>query len=268
MARVKGLFQATGNMKGISLYTRRGSDEVIVRTKGGPSKSTIDNSDSCVALRNNSSEWSGCTKAASTIRRAMEPILRLADYNVMGSLNAMCKKIQQLDTDHEKGQRHVLISQNNHFIADLDFNKVNPFERVVKTQASWTIDRKTVSATINIPKFNPSEQLRAPNKLPLMRFVATLGVCTNVYFDQTSNSYYQANKQLLGYRREVNTAWNPVKRILAEQQLLIKLEGIEPFLTADDSLVLTLGIEFGTVGADGQGEAVKWAGCGKALGCV
>ncbi len=38
MARVKGLMQITGNMKGVSIYTRRGSQEVIIRTKGRPSK--------------------------------------------------------------------------------------------------------------------------------------------------------------------------------------------------------------------------------------
>lgn len=268
MARVKGLLQVTGAIKGVSLYTMRGSDVVIMRTKGGPSKSTIENSDSCKALRNNSSEWSGCTKAASTIRRALEPILRLADYNVMGSLNALCKKMQLLDTLHEKGQRNVLVSENLHFIADLDFNKTNPYERVVRVQASWHIDRQKVTATLSIPAINPSDQLFSPNKLPLMRFVATLGVCTNVHYDKPSKSYEPANKQLLGYRREVQTAWNPVKRALSEQQLQISLDGIADFLTADDSLILALGVEFGTVGADGQGEAVKWAGCGKVLGCA
>jgi len=31
-------------------------------------------------------------------------------------------------------------------------------------------------------------------------------------------------------------------------------------------LVLGIGIEFGTVGADGEGEAVKWAGSAKIVG--
>ena len=32
--------------------------------------------------------------------------------------------------------------------------------------------------------------------------------------------------------------------------------------------MLGIGVEFGTVGADGEGEAVKWAGCGKMVGGI
>jgi hypothetical protein len=237
-----------------------------MRTKGGPSKNTIKNSDSCKGLRDSGTEWSGCTKAASAIRRALEPILRLADYNVMGGLNAVCKKIQCMDTENEKGKRNVLVTENLQFLTDFDFNKTNPFNRVIRVQPTWQINRETVSATITIPVFNPNEHLVAPNKLPYMRFVALLGVCTNVHYDEASKSYAPGNQQLLGYRREVQTAWNPVKRNLPEQTLYVQLEDIAEYLTESDTLVLAIGVEFGTVGADGEGEAVKWAGCGKIVG--
>lgn len=266
MARVKGILQVTGGLKGVSLYTMRGSDEVIMRTKGGPSKNTIQNSESCKGLRDSGTEWSGCTKAASSMRRALEPILRLADYNVMGGLNAVCKKIQCMDTEHEKGKRHVLVSDNRQFLTGFDFNKTNPFNRVIRINAVGQIYRETVSATVIIPEFNPTDHLVAPNKLPLMRFVALLGVCTNVHYHEATKSYAPMNQQLLGYRREVQTAWNPVKRNLPEQMLEVQLEGIAEYLTENDTLLLAIGVEFGTVGADGEGEAVKWAGCGKVLG--
>ena len=47
MARVKGILQVTGGLKGVSMYTMRGNDEVIMRTKGGPSKNTIKTRYSC-----------------------------------------------------------------------------------------------------------------------------------------------------------------------------------------------------------------------------
>ena len=72
----------------------------------------------------------------------------------------------------------------------------------------------------------------------------------------------------MGYRKEVQTAWNPVKRALPVQTLEVQLEGIAHYLTDNDTLLLAIGVEFGTVGADGEGEAVKWAGCGKMVsGC-
>jgi hypothetical protein len=53
-----------------------------------------------------------------------------------------------------------------------------------------------------------------------------------------------------------------------EQVLEVQIDKIAAHLLESDSLVPGLGIEFGTVGADGEGEAVKWAGCGKILGSL
>ncbi|MFZ4727006.1 MAG: hypothetical protein ACOYMD_16340, partial [Paludibacter sp.] len=220
----------------------------------------------CKGMRESGTEWSGCTKAVSAMRRALEPILRLADYNVMGGLNAVCKKIQCMDTKHEKGKRNVLVTENQHFLTDFDFNKTNPFNRVIRVQPTWQINRETVSATVTIPEFNPTEHLVSPNKLPFMRFVILLGVTTNVRYDENSKSYAPDNQQLLGYRKETHTAWNPVKRALPEQTLEVQIENIATYLTDNDTLLLAVGVEFGTVGADGEGEAVKWAGCGKMVG--
>ena len=268
MARVKGLMQVTGNLKGVSMYTMRGSEEVIMRTKGGPSKQTIKTRESCKGLRDSGTEWGGCTKAASALRRALEPLQRLADYNVMGGLNALCKKIQCLDTGNEKGRRNVYVREYNRMLADFNFNKTNPFDRVVRLNPTWNIDRTMVSATITIPEFNPAEQLAAPNKLPFMRFVTVLGVATDVSYDEPSKGYKPANDLLLGYYKEARTGWFPVKRSMPEQTLNVQIEKIAPHLTDSDTLVLGLGVEFGTVGADGEGEAVKWAGCAKIVGSL
>ena len=70
----------------------------------------------------------------------------------------------------------------------------------------------------------------------------------------------------MGYRKEVQSAWNPVKRALPVQTLEVQIERIATYLTNNDTLLLGIGVEFGTVGADGEGEVVKWAGCGKMVG--
>ena len=268
MARVKGILQVTGSLKGVSMYTMRGSDEVIMRTKGGPSKNTIKTSESCKGLRDSGTEWGGCTKAASSLRRAMEPLMRLADYNVMGGMNALCKKIQNLDTENEKGRRNVYVSENRSLLADFNFNKTNLFDRVIRLRPTWNIDREAAKATVTIPEFNPMEQLAAPNKLPFMRFVMVLGVSTNVTFNESSKSYKPANDLLLGYFKEAHTDWFPVRRSMPEQTLEVQIDKIASFITENDTLVLGLGVEFGTVGADGEGEAVKWAGCAKIVGSL
>jgi hypothetical protein len=147
-----------------------------------------------------------------------------------------------------------------------NFNKTNLFDRVVRIKPEWQIDRSTVRATVTLPEFNPAEQLAAPNKLPFLRFVIVLGFCSDVTYDEHSKGYKPVNDLLPGYYKEAHTEWTPVKRALPEQTLEVQIDKIAPHLLENDSLVLGLGIEFGTVGADGEGEAVKWAGCAKVLG--
>lgn len=266
MARVKGILQVTGSLKGVSVYTRRGSEELIMRTKGGPSKNTIKNSPSCKGLRDSGTEWGGCTKAASSIRLAMEPLMKLADYNATGGLNAVCKKIQTQDLLNEKGRRSVLLTEHQSFLAEFNFNKTSPFDSVIRFRPQWEVFRDRVGARVILPPFTPSEQLNAPNKLPFLRFVLVLGLCNNVIYEESAKAYKQQNDLILGYRKDFYTAWSPVKRFLPEQIIEFAMEDVAPFVTEHNLLVLGIGVEFGTVGADGEGEAVKYAGCAKVLG--
>ena len=268
MARVKGIMQVTGGLKGVSMYTLRGSEEVIMRTKGGPSKYTIKTRESCKPLRDNGKEWGGCSKAASGIRRGLEPLVRLADINVSGALNGLCKKIQCNDLINEKGSRHVLVSENRKLLTDFDYNKTNPFNNVIRLNPIWEIDRNAVSATITIPAFDPLQHLIAPNKLPFMRFVMVLGITTDEVMDENGGDYIRANRWVFGAQKELLTEWNPVKRSLPEKTFNIEILNASKELTNNDTVLLGIGVEFGTVGADGEGEAVKYAGCAKILGAV
>lgn len=265
MARVKGIIQVTGSLKGVSIYTMRGSDEVIMRTKGGPSKNTIKTRESCKPLRDNGREWGGCTKAASGIRRALGEMTRLADYNLSGALNAVCKKIQSTDVEGEKGQRPILVHANRKYLTDFQFNKKYPFNQVIRVQPAWEIDRQQQSAVVHIPDFDPEQHLTQPNKLPLMRWVINLGITTDVRMDEPGKTYFVENEVLLGFHREVHTAWTPVKRPQAAQTLQTSIEDIAEYLTGNETFVLSIGLEFGTIGMDGEGEAVKYSGCGKIL---
>ena len=59
MAIVKGTVVMTGGFGNASFYTRRGSDKVIVRTKGGPSKQKIKTSPRFESVRLQQKEWKG-----------------------------------------------------------------------------------------------------------------------------------------------------------------------------------------------------------------
>ena len=58
MAIVKGFMQITGSIQGVSFYTRRGSDKVIMRTKGGATKDQIAHSPKFEKMRMQQKEFS------------------------------------------------------------------------------------------------------------------------------------------------------------------------------------------------------------------
>ena len=110
MATIKGPLQLEGSVGGMSFYTRRGSEKIIVRSKGGASKQVIKNSPRFENLRLQQNEWRGCTAFASKLRFAFGGLHRVADYNLTPALNAFAKNLQKTDENSEKGKRIIPIS--------------------------------------------------------------------------------------------------------------------------------------------------------------
>ncbi len=268
MARVKGIIEVTGNLKGVSIYTMRGSDQVIMRTKGGPSKRTIQTSEKCKVVRENGLEWQGCTKTGSGIRRSLLPLTRLADYNITGALNAVCKKIQLCDTGHEQGKRNILISQNGKLLRNFNLNKTNPFDSVFRAVPECSFDRASVSMRVVIPEVIPDLHLSEAFKLPFYRLVVTIGVATDWLYDEEAKAFKPVSPNVSGFARESCTQWFPVKRSLGETVIDFAQPQMAELLTENDSLIFGLGIEFGNVDENGEPVAVKYAGAAKVIGII
>jgi hypothetical protein len=73
MATLTNGINFTGSIGDISGYTRKGSNKNYARTKGGASKQRIEKAPEFELTRQNYKEFSGCGKAASSIRKAIFP---------------------------------------------------------------------------------------------------------------------------------------------------------------------------------------------------
>src|SRR5688572_10360908 len=98
MPKLIGELQFIGSLDNLSAYKMRGSDKIILRKKGGPSKKQIKHSPKFDLTRRNNKEFGGRVKAAAHIKRILYPMLFIADYNIIGPLNALLKPIQNMDT--------------------------------------------------------------------------------------------------------------------------------------------------------------------------
>ncbi len=268
MAKVKGAIQMTGSVKGVSFYTRRGSDEVIMRTKGGISKDKINKLPQFEGLRLQQKEWSGCTKFASGVRMAFGGLNRLADYNLSSVLNGLANKMQKANTTHEKGQRPVCLSPFKQALDGFNFNRNYPFNSVLRISLTFEIDREQLKATINIPRINTEIDLLNVQRLPFFRIIAALGTASDMYYREDLNDYTPVVEGLHGASAVTNSTWLSTNTIVPEQTLSVQMtEKQIAMLTDDVSVILSMAVEFGTIGFTGEPVEVKYAGSGKVMAC-
>src|SRR5690349_21717637 len=105
MARLVSPIELVGPVGNLSFYKRRDSDKIIIRTKGGASKEKIKTAEGFWRVRRNIGEFGGRSTTTKHIRRAIDPLRFIADYNIFGPLNNLLKPIQELDTTNDKGKR-------------------------------------------------------------------------------------------------------------------------------------------------------------------
>ncbi|MDP4107419.1 MAG: hypothetical protein Q8935_20995 [Bacillota bacterium] len=266
MAIVKGFLQLSGSLKGVSFYTRRGSDQVIMRTKGGATKEKMATAPQYAGIRKSQNEFGGCSKFASMTRFAFGGLSRLADYNLNAVLSGMGKNLMKLDTEAPVGQRRILLSQHKQLLEGFNFNRTYPFNTVLRVGITAVIDREHLMATVTIPRINTDIDLVNIQRLPYFRLIAVLGTVSDMHYDETQGGYIPAVQDLHGTSAVVNGDWYPAQTIVPEHTMTVQMtETQQALLTDEVTVLLSLAVEFGAVGFNGETTEVKYAGCGKVV---
>ncbi len=247
MARVKQLDRITGTLGKVSFYTRKGSDEIFMRTKGGATKDQIKRRPEFANVRKNNKEFGGCSKMSKAIRMAFYGLHHVADYNLAPVLCSLMKNIQAADTDGVWGERSILLSKSKQYLVGFNFNRINRFDSVLRIPLDWKIDRENTAATVAIPTFACSLGLNMPDRYSLFRISATLGVVTDRVLGAQKYDYEPVHDTIGLDRQFLSTEWFPRSTTVAAQELSFQLEVQHPEITFNnsDTLILSVAIEFG-----------------------
>ena len=266
MAIVKGAFQLTGSIRGVSFYTVRGSDKVIMRTKGGASKEKIKSSPKFEGLRKQQKEWSGCAKFGSITRYAFGGLHRLADYNLTPVLNGMGKNLMKLDTASETGRRSLKLTSYPQALEGFNFNRNYPLNTVLRVSPVATLNRGKLEASVSIPRINTDIDLLNIQRLPFFRLIVAIGTVSDLHYNEQANDYEPMVPALHGVSETLTGAWQSTQTIVAEQTMTVALTEQEVNeLTDRVTVLVSMAVEFGNVGFTGEPVEVKYAGCGKVL---
>ncbi|PWV56463.1 hypothetical protein [Chitinophaga sp. S165] len=252
--------EITGSLGILSLYKRKDSDKIIARTKGGPSRKQIQKSPKFARTRLNNDEFGDAAKGGCFIRGAIFQIRHLADYNFTPTLNALCRSIFKLDMEKPIGARIMHFSQYRHLLDGFNLNRRYPFNAVVKPPVYSSIDRDTATATIHIPELLPNINLTLPWQYPMYRIILSIGIIED---GLGADSGYIAKTPLL-LNQPATTGWRLATQTYKEETIVVQPD-IPKKLRDGQTLLVSIGIEMGTLISDSVIERVKHAGSGKIL---
>jgi hypothetical protein len=263
MAKVKLNFPLTNSLGDHSLYQMHGVDKTILRSKGGPTADQYNTLPQFETTRGNCTEFGGASKMAGNIRRALYAVKHLADFNFKSALLTIAQDIQTYDVLNFAGKRAITLSRYQAMIKGFNLNKENVFDAVVNASPAFSITRNELKANLQFPDLYPGSNFANPNKLPVYRFIISLGVVADMVW--TSTGYIQQNEAVKFNPVQITTAWLSALQVFPATAFELQLRDDTVF---DDSctLVLAIGIEFGSGGRNGVVKGVKYAGCAKVLG--
>ena len=262
MAKASLNFPISSALGNYSVYTMKGVDKVVLRSKGGPSSEQIKTAPEFAFMRRNMSEFGGCGKATRRVMDVCYGIKHLADHNFSGTITQVCRIIMKNDPGIT-GARSILFSKYGKLLEGFNLNKVHSFDSVVRQSPTVSFARSQSKATIQFPDYCPEVNLITPWKFPIYRFIIVLGIIPDMIHN--GKCYAPANPNMTFHPIQERTDWMNT----GEQNNRFSHEiMLEDGTLLDDSggLVVSVGIEFGKVITNSILQPVKFAGCGKILG--
>ena len=259
MAQLIGNIQITGSLSNLSFYKMRGSDKIIVRKKGGPTRKQVKKSPKFENTRRNNREFGGRSQAVAYIKEALWPMLFLADYNIVGPLNALLKPIQLLDITSGWGKRNILISKNPRLLEGFPLNRRYLLESIVRAPFNYSLQDQ--QAIIDIPELIPGINFMSPVGYPVYQFIAVARLVPDIIYKNDIWGYRPIGERYRG--NDASTDWLPVNTRTAATPLIINnLPAEKP---EGYSMLIALGISFGTLKGTTI-EPVKYVGAGRVIG--
>lgn len=161
MAKLKSLIKIEGTLDGMTFY--KGKDGYLVRTKGGVSKSRIENDPAYARTRENGREFGHMATSGKTLRQALTPLLAdVKDNTVTARLMKIMSKIKNTDTTSFRGSRNVAVglatNEGKLALKGFDFNSNAKLNGVLLSDYQLN----TTTGEVSIAALNPMQQLNTP----------------------------------------------------------------------------------------------------------
>lgn len=262
MAILHSDLSVTGKIGDVTAYKNQGTT-VLRSRRGKIPKQKFKKSPQYARTRELCAEWVGVTKAGSELRDSLR-LKQVEEPYFTGVANSLCKVLQQQLPETASG-RPVRFSAFPHLLQGLNVNRKLLFESVIRYPLEVTLDRTTLTATVDVPELVPGQNFNCPVRQPLYRILFILSSVSDIALladqsDWKPVTHYKTSHFIL------ETDWLSVKAIRSAfyGELSIRLPESVP-MPDSLSLLLSASVEFGTTQVHGLPGLVKYNGCGKLL---
>ncbi|MBT1687366.1 hypothetical protein KK078_12415 [Fulvivirgaceae bacterium PWU37] len=265
MPFLEGPFAFTGKLDMLSAYRMRGVDGIVIRRKGGPSREKIKTSPSFKNTRHTMSEFGGCSRLGSYVRLAMHSIRQLSDYNFGSDINSIMRQVQLRDDTGAWGRRKITLSEHARILEGFQTTKKAPsFDSIIRTPVYYTMDRANRAARVEIPELLRDINYFPQNNHAMFRLTITLGIVPDLRYDVPEKEYLPAKwYDQACYAKSVSTAWNPSLEGMGSTALDLAMDMLPP--EGGWTLMLAIGIQYGSFRENGKIDEVKRFGAAKIL---
>lgn len=264
MARLSAPFTLTGTFGQLVAYQRKDIPGTLVRTPSSLTRGRFRTDPAFANARRTASEAGGRSKAARALRRVLHPLTPVRDGNWQGALTGALTAVQRGDHESAWGQRSVRLSQHGHLLEGYGLSRRTPFESLVRSPLTCTLDKGALRAVVAIPDLLPGTNLIVCTPEPYFRVVACLGAVPDLFY--TPDGYAPARMEQPYAVRAAYSDWRPVKSGAPACTLELRL----PTVPSGDAfaLVLAVGVLLGTPNFRGDIHSVPYRGSGRIMRVV
>jgi hypothetical protein len=244
MAKLKGIFPIHGTLDGISFYTRKDVDGIIVRRANNLDAKRIRRDPAFEGTRRSNSEFRGATIMAKTIFKGLGPFRKTYIYpHFFSRLTGILRKLALRCKENPPGQRNLRLSLAPDMLTGLNLDKELAFSAICSHQPEPYLDPGRNRITLNFHGFDPGSHLRPPKGATHFQLTLAALAVSDLIFDPTIG-YQPELPQENGLFATDNSGWIPLDTPPANLlSLTATLPGQTP-LSGTTSLLALSGIRF------------------------
>ena len=254
----------TGKLGDLTAYKMKGTDKIILRRIGGPSKDTINNSPGYALNRLHRQEFGAGVMLGKNIRFMLGALRSVANYNITAKINSLLKHVKQKDTEGVLGKRAFRLTSMPTLLQGLPLNKRSTFDTMLFTAISWSLSRETRAARVEISELVRGLNFFPPHQHPYFCITAVLGIVPDILYQESKAGYAPPDWFDGMYAPvQVSSPWYPAQNGAPP----ITLDLSTDLIPADESytVMLSIGIRFGLLLEDNKVQPLDHMGGAKIL---